>query len=78
MKKNVYTDGNGSSVIHVQGMGDYTPSSEALILHARVKLLENGLYNLINCAECCDSWESFPSAVLDDANDILRDSKLEG
>ncbi len=45
-------------------------------LRARIKLLETGLQNLINCAECCDNWESFPKDALSDAEDVLTDSEL--
>lgn len=40
---------------------------------ARIILLEIGLQNLINCAECCDGWESFPQEELDRAEEILND-----
>lgn len=44
-------------------------------LLARIELLETGLSNLINCAECCDNWDKFPQEELDCANDILNDVK---
>lgn len=38
----------------------------------RIKSLEKGLSNLINIASECDSWESFPTNALDDAEQILQ------
>ena len=40
-------------------------------LSLRIEKLEFALGQLINVAGQCDSWESFPSSPLDDANDIL-------
>ena len=40
-------------------------------LQVRVNQLEEGLNRLINVASECDSWESFPSQALEDAERAL-------
>lgn len=41
----------------------------------RIAELENALRKICNVADECDSWETFPSEVLDEAYDVL-DNKL--
>ena len=40
----------------------------------RIEKLEFALAQLINVAERCDGWESFPSGALEDANNALEDT----
>ena len=43
-------------------------------LEGKVEKLRNALQRLIDVAEQCDSWESFPSKALEDAEKALGDS----
>jgi hypothetical protein len=44
-------------------------------IRSRVEILEIALKNLIEMAEQCDGWESFPSESLDEAREALSSNK---
>ena len=50
-------------------------SPQILELFERIESLEKGFQSLVDLAQTCDSWESFPSQALDDAQDIIDDNK---
>lgn len=52
---------------------DLAPASES----ARIKELEEALLKLINLAQECDSWESFPQDPLDEAYDCVKATPSE-
>lgn len=72
MKKNVYTDGNGSSTIHVQGMGDYVPVSQLVNQGKLIEVLTkvSDLSNL----DMNDFYYLIDN-VVDDATDLLNEIK---
>jgi hypothetical protein len=41
----------------------------------RIMQLEKALHKLIDRASECDSWESFPQPWLDEAHDVIMESK---
>jgi hypothetical protein len=41
----------------------------------RIVELEKALHELIDRASECDSWESFPQSWLDEAHDVIMESK---
>ncbi len=49
-------------------------SPQILELFERIDSLEKGFQALVDLAETCDSWESFPSKALDDAQDIINEN----
>ena len=50
-------------------------SPQILELFERIESLEKGFQSLVDLAQTCDGWESFPSQPLDDAQDIIDDNK---
>lgn len=48
-------------------------SKKEIALITRIGSLEIALNNLINLAEECDGWESFPSQALEDASEVLNE-----
>jgi hypothetical protein len=48
MKRKVFTDGNGSTAILVEGLGHYAPTKEVIELEERVAELEVQVYFLKN------------------------------
>lgn len=43
MKRNVYTDGNGSSLIQVEGMGVYVPAADLEAAEEKIAQLQNDI-----------------------------------
>lgn len=49
-------------------------SPQILELFERINSLEKGFQSLIDLAETCDGWESFPSQALEDAQNVIDDN----
>jgi hypothetical protein len=61
----------GEPVIH---FNPFEPS-RSLADIKRIVELEKALHELIDRASECDSWESFPQSWLDEAHDVIMESK---
>lgn len=46
MKRKVYTDGNGSSLIMVEGLGEYVPKSEFVKIKAELEQHDDQITNI--------------------------------
>jgi len=46
MKRKIYTDGNGSSLIMVEGLGEYVPKSEFIKLKAELEQHDDQITNI--------------------------------
>lgn len=90
-KYKVLTDGNGSDLIQVVGLGVYAPllKIEKLLderdnalaqnteLVAQVEYVKSHFYELIEVAQRCDSWESFPQKPIDTAIAALESTPTQ-
>lgn len=63
------------SIKHLKECKNYHDSMSQMVdeRNERIEKLESALSKLIDVAQECDGWESFPSSDLDEANKCLGD-----